>query len=214
MNKDYVVRRRGGFSARKRTRCGSLLRFRVFSVTYRYRTVCRVPRSSPLLRSSRSVGFSLVELLVATMLLTIVFVGWLTICNFQPIRKEALRRLAVEQAAGYLDFLAASGASVKSGYFYRVSFEHGVYSYDSSTPDTSGCWPWPMFDSKDSIGYTIDVVKPHDTGFPGHTGAWVEEGGHSFNWAVIRLYDRHSCGLALLAAREEKPFSTMSILMQ
>ena len=213
MNREDAIRKHSSFSARKGTRYGSFPRSRVFSVRYQQQAVRRVSRSSPILQSSRSAGFSLVELLVATMLLAIIFVGWLTICNFQPIRKEALRRLAIEQAAGYLDFLAASDAGVNPGHLYRVSFEHGVYSYDS-LPKTSECWPWPMFYSKDPIGYTIDVVKPTHEGFPGHTGDWATSAGHAFNWAVIRLYDRHSCGLALLDERGENPFSTMSILMQ
>lgn len=159
---------------------------------------------------SRS-GFSLVELLVTTLVLAIIFIGWLQICNFQAVRKEALRRLAVEKAAGYLDYMAGSGATVNMGHFFRVDFQNDSYSHPH-TGKNDNCWPWPMFDANEPIGYTIDILKPAHIGFPGHTGDWAE--GPSHNWAVLRLYDRHSCGMAKIDELGEKPFKTMSILLQ
>ncbi|MDD5706169.1 MAG: type II secretion system protein [Kiritimatiellae bacterium] len=161
-------------------------------------------------------GSTLVELLVSMLILVIVFIGWLNICNFQAIRKESLRRLAVEKAAGYLDIMASSGKSVD---FWEISFDGGQYKIvkknNNAQEDGTPVWPRPMFDSSEPIGYVLEVInnypgQPHGSA----SGQWP----NGSSWAVIRLYDQHGTGLKnpdfVETTTGEKPFSTMSIFMQ
>ena len=83
--------------------------------------------SSPILRNPRGFsarvaqksGFTLVELLVSTLILVIVATGWFTIMNATSPYREAQRRAAIEVAAGVLDtfFPAGSPYQMKLGYY-------------------------------------------------------------------------------------------------
>lgn len=148
-------------------------------------------------RSLRS-GFSLVELMVSTLLFTIIFIGWLTISNFQAIRRESLRRLAIETASGYLDVMAkVTGPSIG---FYTLNPTNLVVSSTSPPPTVE-----PLFGSSEPIGYTLEVVQtsslPPDI---------QHEGWPDTHWAVIRLYDRHS----VPTNEAGRAFNTMSIFMR
>jgi type II secretory pathway pseudopilin PulG len=168
-------------------------------------------KASPL----RAAGFSLVELLVATLLLVIIFIGWLNICNFQAIRKESLRRLAVEKAAGYLDIMASSGKTVD---FYEISFDGSQYHIDKKNNNAqeggTPIWPRPMFDPVEPIGYVLEVINNYTNQPHGEPPGWP----NGSRWAVIRLYDQHGTGLKnpdyIETNTGEKPFSTMSIFMK
>jgi prepilin-type N-terminal cleavage/methylation domain-containing protein len=153
------------------------------------------PRSA--VSSARGAsGFSLVELLVATVIIVIVFISWLRISNFQAIRKESLRRAAIEKAAGYLDYMVDQGGTT-AGEAYTISFS-GTYSVGppSDPSDASYRIP-PLFEESDPIGYVLRVVQDYQVNWPGR-------------WAVIQLYDEH--GVSVSDAG--RPFSTMSVFMQ
>lgn len=158
---------------------------------------------------------SLVELLVSILVIVIIFISWLRISNFQAIRKESLRREAIECAAGYLDFMSLKGYLASSGSrkFYRISFNDvtKVYSATEVTDNTTPM-PYPLFGEDEPIGYVLDLVRNTGQYALGHSGAWPANG----SWAVIRLYDRHSHagGKDGLAALEDQPFSTMSVLVK
>jgi prepilin-type N-terminal cleavage/methylation domain-containing protein len=162
------------------------------------------PRSA--VSSARGAsGFSLVELLVATVIIVIVFISWLRISNFQAIRKESLRRAAIEKAAGYLDYMVDQGGTT-AGKAYTISFS-GTYSVGppSDPSDASYRIP-PLFEESDPIGYVLRVVQdwPHQANWP------VGHGWPNSRWAVIQLYDEH--GVSVSDAG--RPFSTMSVFMQ
>lgn len=140
-------------------------------------------------RKDRS-GVTLVELLVATLIGIIIFTSWLEICNPKPVRKESYRRLAVEQAAGYLDLMLGSVSSY-SEKFYKVD--------DDRTPPTeaSSHITLPVFPSNPDavIGYTLSTEMR--SGLVG----WPNNG----YWAVVRLYDRQD----VLDSEAGKPFFTL-----
>jgi hypothetical protein len=138
-----------------------------------------------------SAGFSLIELMVGTLLIVIVFISWLRICNFQAIRKESLRLAGIEKAAGYLDFMAEQ---TEGPGYYRIDFTNQAYQAGSTDSTVK-----PLFDATDLIGYTLWVESRVASG-----------GWPNANWAVISLYDEH--GVATNDAG--RPFSTMSVFMQ
>ncbi len=152
-------------------------------------------------------GFSLVELLVTTLIVIIVFAAWVRISNFQAIRTESLRRAAIEKATGYLDFMA-DGPSIVGA--YSLAWDTNDSSYDLSGPsdpsDPSYRIP-ALFEESDPIGYVLRVVEnwPLRANWPGDHG-WSPNA----KWAVIQLYDEH--GVSTNAAG--RPFSTMSVFMQ
>lgn len=140
---------------------------------------------------SATAGFTLVELLVATLLSVIVFTGWIRISNFQAIRKEALRRVALENAAGYLDFMAATSATVNT---YSVEFNTNSFAY-GATPTSE---VQPMFSDKHPIGYWVRVFQQTNA------ASWTGR------WAVVELYDRHH----FVPTTNDRPFSALSIFLQ
>lgn len=149
--------------------------------------------------SGHSSGFSLVELLVAVLVLVIIFIGWLRICNFQAIRKESLRRTAIEKGEGYLDFVAMRNLAPTS---YSIGFSGGAY-----TADTTNSTIQPLFATNSTIdevyplGYIMEVKRcPETNGWP------------SGKWAVISLYDQH--GVTTNDSAVDPPFSKMSIFME
>ncbi|NCC58868.1 MAG: prepilin-type N-terminal cleavage/methylation domain-containing protein, partial [Synergistales bacterium] len=110
-------------------------------------------------------GFSLVELLVAMLLIVIIFTAWFRIGNFQTIRKESLRRVALEKAAGYLDIMA--GCSSNSG-AYRIVFNNAY-----EVQEASGLVQ-PMGSPLDPVGYVLRVEERAATnGWPASTWATI-----------------------------------------
>lgn len=134
-------------------------------------------------------GFSLVELLVAMLLIVIIFTAWFRIGNFQTIRKESLRRVALEKAAGYLDIMA--GCSSNSG-AYRIVFEANDYEVQ----EASGLVQ-PMGSPLDPVGYVLRVEERAAT-----------NGWPASRWATIRLYDEHGI------SPTNTSFSQLSVYMR
>jgi len=150
-------------------------------------------------RRQASDGFSLIEIMVATVVMVIIFIGWLRIANFQAVRKESLRRAAIEKAAGYLDFIF-DVPSLLPNQYYRVSWTNGQYE---ATHLTSGKeLVQPLFEEFEAMGYTLQILEDYQTG-------WSPSPGLN-RWAVIRLYDQHD----VLMDNAGRPFSTMSIFLR
>jgi hypothetical protein len=154
-------------------------------------------------------GFSLVELLVATILLIIIFIGWLQIANFQAIRKESLRRLALEKAAGYLDVMSELRPGAGQ---YRIDFRDNTYNMAEVEPFAL---PLPLFtnasESSSSPGYVLRVVRNQDISDEteiAHLG-WTNNIERVFGgelqtyWAIIELYNE--------THQLDRPFSRMSV---
>ena len=152
-----------------------------------------------------SAGFSLIELLVATLLIMIVFVAWMRVSNFQAIRKESFRRAAIEKAAGYLDVMAPSG---KASGFYKIVYSGGNYLVQ--TNPASG-YLLPIFGEADypsscPVGYVLWVEsRPATNGWP------------SGRWAVVSLYDKYGMTTNEItyggASSLVRPFSSLSVFM-
>ena len=127
--------------------------------------------------------------MVATLIGVIVFTSWLSICNPKPVVRESYRRLAVEQAAGYLDMMAGGLRDKTSEIIvdeksYQVELAGGVYSLhkqaSSSAMKRIVC---PVFPDKSDVpvGYTLCVEKKK----LGAESGWPNDS----YWAVVRLYD-------------------------
>jgi len=157
------------------------------------------------IRWLRRSGFSLVELMVSTLVIVIIFVGWLKIANFQAIRKESLRRAAIETAAGYLDVMVELGGLPNKTYRIEWIEESSAFEQEPLNGQDRD-QVQPMYGESDPIGYHIKVTPSVAAGLA-HDGAWIEGGGR---WAVIRLYDKH--GVSTNDAG--RAFSTMSVKIQ
>jgi prepilin-type N-terminal cleavage/methylation domain-containing protein len=147
-------------------------------------------------------GFSLVELLIATLLIVIIFLGWLQIANFQAIRKESLRRLALEKAAGYLDVMSQLRPGAGQ---YRINFDGDTYM---AVVEQSAL-PLPLFtnanESSSSPGYVLRVMPTSQiTSILPHQD-WPPAG----RWALIELYDQHS----LPTNESGRVFSRLSVFL-
>lgn len=138
-------------------------------------------------------GFSLIELMVSTLILVIIFVGWIKICGFQAIRKESLRREGAEKAAGFLDVMVAS--DVSEG-FYRIAFTTNQSYEISSSPARM---VQPLFGESDPVGYVLEVERR----LASHN--WPEA-----DWAIARLYDEHGVETNVAG----RPFSVMSVYVE
>ena len=138
-------------------------------------------------------GTTLVELMVATLIGVIVFTSWLSICNPKPVVRESYRRLAVEQATGYLDMMAGGLRAKKPNgqddiitdeKSYEVKFTNGVYSLHKRAPSSDNKKNvWPVFPGESGVpvGYTLCVEKKN----LGAESGWPNDS----YWAVARLYD-------------------------
>lgn len=133
-------------------------------------------------RMDRRSGLTLVELMVATLVGIIVFTSWLSICNPKPVVRESYRRLAVEQAAGYLDRMVGEPPQpLENNKFYKVSFNGSSTSLDKlSGPDADVVQAVFGDEGRSvSVGYTLCVEQRSPS------GGWPD---NSY-WAVVRLYD-------------------------
>jgi type II secretory pathway pseudopilin PulG len=146
-------------------------------------------------------GFSLVELLVASLIIMIIFISWLRIANFQAVRKESLRRLAIEKAAGYLDVMAERRENIG---VYRIVFTNNSYAVLAPVPGNA--YVQPLFKNiVGSPGYVLKVMPTSAiTNILPH-GGWPPAG----RWAIIRLYDAYE----VLESEAGRAFSTMSIFV-
>ncbi len=144
-------------------------------------------------RHKGRAGFSLVEILVATVILVIIFTGWLRIANFQAIRKESLRRAAIEKAAGYLDVMVGS-PSLSDKRYYRINWTNSNFKVDEAEDEHV----YELFNNDLLIGYTLQVLLNYQEDWPAGS-----------KWAVIKLYDRNG----IPETEAGRPFSTMSVLI-
>lgn len=155
-------------------------------------------------------GVTLVELMIAMLILTIVCLSWLKIIGIQSARKEARRREAVERLAGMMDAFM---------YDIRSSFSPSEKYYEMQTSKTqpgvsisfkqvsgSGLELFPVFDENVSpIGYRLGVVKQDDLREPDRFGdSWG-----NCKWLVGELYDRSGC----LKQDDEAPFFYLQVCL-
>jgi len=144
------------------------------------------------------------------LLLVIVFASWVNISNFQNVRKESLRRAALEKAAGMLDFVSRVDVNpspvrhgVPSEGFYRVYFDGGAGT-GTYELEAAGSIPLAMFREKDPIGYTLEVKErspPDDfakAGWPANR-----------SWAEIGLYDQHG----VRSGPQNRPFCRLAVYL-
>ena len=136
-------------------------------------------------------GVSLVELLVAVLILMIVCIEWMQIIGMQSARKEARRREAVERLAGMMDAFL---------YYHRNTDEFFSPSYylvqtnANRTLTVKSCNSnvQAMFDGDVSpVGYQLSVVTKAN--LPNSAGFGNKWGGSSSKWLVGRLYNRSNC---------------------
>lgn len=148
-------------------------------------------------RRLRRAGFSLVELLVAILLIFIVFAGWMRMNNIQAVNKESLRYAAVEKAAGMLDAIDAEKVQEQGldleGTYLRVKPDGSLEESDEST-----VLPLWQNSDKDGYGYQCHVLNDYAST---ETSQW----GNSV-WIVVDLFDN---GIGFLDNR--KPFTSLRI---
>lgn len=128
-------------------------------------------------------GVTLVELMIAMLILTIVCISWLEIIGIQSARKEARRREAVERLAGMMDAFMYEQKSVSSfsscGYYIEDEGNGNI-----SFPKTDRVMP--VFEEDVSpIGYQLRVVKSTDP----LVKDMIENWGNKY-WLIGLLYDR------------------------
>lgn len=127
-------------------------------------------------------GFTLVELLVALLIVGIVVMGWWRITNATSPYREAQRRAAVEIAAGVLDvFPAHAGSGV-----WQVGVLGGLAP---AQPGSRNPFPAGWLPPESPIRYSLsseDVPAADASG----KGWSLSGAGGSRRWAKIDLYDR------------------------
>lgn len=102
-----------------------------------------------------SPGYSLVEFLVAMLILALVSLSWLTIIQVQSANRESYRREAVERLAGMMDVISQQG--FKSQYASGTSW---FFSKGKPTPQTNGRIVNPVFEPiESSLGYRIRIKQ-------------------------------------------------------
>ena len=158
-------------------------------------------------RISARRGVSLVELLIAMLILALVCIAWLEIIGIQSARKEARRREAVERLAGMMDafMYVKKSSSIPAGYYECVTItnvESGVpvpeITFNKKEPKV-----YPLFSSDISpIGYSLQVVKKSD--LP-NTERFAGEWGSS-SWLVGSLYNQSD-----VAPQGQKAFFSLPV---
>ncbi len=133
-------------------------------------------------------GVTLVELLIAMLILALVSVAWLEIIGVQSARKEARRREAVERLAGMMDafmYENRKNMEIAEGGYYMVTNKSELFE---TTSDVK-----PIYsDGGSSIGYQLRVVTipTDDTEKPILNGMLKKYWGTK-KWLVGCLYDKH-----------------------
>ena len=107
------------------------------------------------LRFSARRGMSLVELMVAMLVLFFVCVSWLTIFQIQSANRESYRREAVERLAGMMDVISQQGFNSQYASETSWSFCEG-----KPTRQTNSRIVNPVFEpTESSLGYRIRIKK-------------------------------------------------------
>lgn len=145
------------------------------------------------LRFTARRGVTLIELMIAMLILAIVCVSWLEIIGIQSAKREARRREAVERLAGMMDaFMYINrGSNVKD-------IGDGYYFWNENTlefiPKGEQADAYPVFrDDENAVGYRLHVV---DTA--GLFGGALFDGWDAFakkqdnlsRWLVGELFKR------------------------
>ena len=158
-------------------------------------------------------GVTLVELMIAMLILAIVCVAWLEIIGIQSARKEARRREAVERLAGMMDaFMYINKDKVSEGFYRREREIASVVGDDKYTfesvdgevitfkAESDGSQIRKVFsDDVSPVGYRLYAVKRSALGNPTGTTANEKykfaplqtdtEWGSKSVWLVGELYD-------------------------
>lgn len=141
------------------------------------------------LRFAARRGLTLIELLIAMMVLAITCVSWLKIIGIQSARKEARRREAVERLAGMMDaFMYVKKTGTQEGSWRQVSLDPLVFDKTAKISE-------PIEDLS-PIGYRICVVKnlkylsaaDNEALFEGHAGSFAGD-WQTKKWLVGMLYN-------------------------
>lgn len=103
-----------------------------------------------------SPGYSIVEFLIAMLILALVSLSWLTIIQVQSANRESYRREAVERLAGMMDVISQQGLA-KNGYradtVWRFDDGLSVQANDARIVN-------PLFrPTESSIGYRLRVKR-------------------------------------------------------
>ena len=166
------------------------------------------------LRFAARRGVTLVELMIAMLILTLVCIAWLEIIGIQSARKEARRREAVERLAGMMD---AFMYSCRSGEFdqgtaevcfdgYQMVREGDRLFFKNDNNTSSTGVVHPLFENGESpIGYQLCIVEK--TSLPNahlFTG-WDPESGR---WLVGQLYEHNGS-----VEEAGKPFFTLPVYL-
>ena len=139
-------------------------------------------------RSGSRRGVSLVELMIAMLILAIVCIGWMQIIGMKSARKEARRREAVERLAGMMDaFLYERKNDAEEG-CWRVEIDGNRLSI---LPGDSGTVRPVFGEEESSVGYRLEVVTMDGLDDAGMFSGWDREGDKMGLWLVGRLYDNN-----------------------
>ena len=170
-------------------------------------------------------GTTLVELMIAMLILAIVCVAWLEIIGIQSARKEARRREAVERLAGMMDaFMALTGSGkvtstsggeetiknikrIKTDSYYCMKVDTDLWKLkiENSTENEIT----PLFaDLESPIGYQLYIVP--QSSFPNQklfyiNGSWMWGNGH---WLFGKLYDHNGT-----KSDDDRPFFTLPVYL-
>jgi len=153
------------------------------------------------LRISARRGVSLVELLIAMLILTIVCIAWLEIIGIQSARREARRREAVERLAGMMDaFMYVNKNTATGTGLFHMDEKSTQISFVKERTSTT---VYPVFNTGLSpIGYQLRVVSAADLPNSDSFSGWTSDR----YWLVGCLYDHHGS-----LAEAGKPFFTLPV---
>lgn len=101
-----------------------------------------------------SPGYSLVEFLVAMLILALVSLSWLTIIQVQSANRESYRREAVERLAGMMDVISQQG--------FNSQYASGTsWFFNKGKPNkTNSRIVNPVFEpTESSLGYRIRIKQ-------------------------------------------------------
>jgi len=161
-------------------------------------------------------GVTLVELMIAMLILAIVCVAWLEIIGIQSARKEARRREAVERLAGMMDAFMDYHKDKYTKKKKDKNIQKGCYTLQI---DGSGVSSVPVGDSVLNLVFTNDATICYRlcvvNGLPNEelldnqdlmTGGWANK-----KWLIGKLYDLDSPHDILL--KSDKPFFTLPVCL-
>ena len=170
--------------------------------------------SRPTVGSRR--GVTLVELMIAMLILAIVCISWLKIIGIQSARKEARRREAVERLAGMMDAFMYMGRSgkiasqnISANKSYVMRREDRQFDFErSNNADRIE----PLFGEIDNdgvrvspIGYRLYVTARAKLDESDKFG----DNWETCKWLVGELYNRSDCS----KGEAGNPFFTLPVCL-